>query len=426
MRFFASLVFVLHPYYAVCVKIVILATRISGNDGVSLEADHWREVLLSMGHSVKLVAGELDRAGVLVPELHFKSPAVARLHDEVVYGGRSYRKVEKEIFTRAGELEGVLREIFNNGKHIDYLIIPNVLSLPVHFPLAVALARVIEEKKIKTIARHHDFWWERSRYLKSTMFPFFERFFPPRLPTVKHVVINSLSQKNLEKRTGIKAEIVGDCFDFNSKRGKLDNYSKHFRADFGIAKDDIIFLQATRIVPRKRIELAIDLVKKLANPKIILVIAGRAGDEAGDYEKFLIKYAKQSGIRHIFIGDKIGTRREVINGKRNYTLWSASANADFITYPTKLEGFGNQFVESVFFKKPIILTPYKVYKEDIKPLGFKAIEITSKLTRGDISRVEKHLANKSLQKEMVEKNFELGKKHFSYEYVAEKLKKLLL
>ena len=178
-------------------RIWFVSTRIAGNDGVSLEAERWKQILTRMGHNVVFVAGELDRRGILIPELHFNSPKIVDLHDKVVYGNSHYKKVEKDIFDIAGTIEGKLREAIN-GKKPDLLIVANVLSLPMHFPFAVALTRVIEEYNIPTIARHHDFWWERQRFLKSSMFPFFKRWFPPSISQIKHVVINSDSQKSLK------------------------------------------------------------------------------------------------------------------------------------------------------------------------------------------------------------------------------------
>jgi len=413
-------------------KIVILATRIAGLDGVSLEAEHWREVLQRMGHKVKLVAGALDREGVVIPELHFNHPEVVRIHDRVVYGKENYKKIEAETFALAGIIEGKLRQAFNNGSKADLLIVPNALSLPMHFPLAVALNRVIEELKIPTIARHHDFWWERGRFLRSSMFGFFERWFTPDLPEIHHVVINSVAQKELKKRTGINADIIWDSFDFDSKMGGLDSYSKNFREDLGIGEDDIIFLQATRIIPRKRVELSIELVRKLNNPKAVLVVSGHAGDEAGEYEKYLKKLAKRSRIRCKFVGQYVNSRRRVISEfglgrkrRRVYTLWDAFANCDFVTYPTKKEGFGNQFVESIFFRKPIILTPYEVYEKDIKPLGFSTIEISEKIGNSSIRKIESLINSPDRKKAMVEKNFALGEKFLSYNWVEKELKEIL-
>ena len=137
-------------------KIWFVSTRIAGNDGVSLEAVRWHTILSRMGHKVTFVAGELDRAGILIPELHFSNQKVVELYDKVVYTKNHFKKVEAEVFGLAGRLEGKLREAFN-GHRPDMIITANCLSLPMHFPLAVALTRIIEEFKIPTIARHHDF-----------------------------------------------------------------------------------------------------------------------------------------------------------------------------------------------------------------------------------------------------------------------------
>jgi glycosyltransferase involved in cell wall biosynthesis len=415
------------------VKIWFVSTRISGNDGVSLEAVRWKKILARMGHKVTFVAGELDRGGILIPELHFNWPDVINLHDEVVYNKNNYKKVEAEIFAVAGKIEGKLRRALN-GKPPDLIIVANVFSLPMHFPLAVALTRVIEEYGIKTIARHHDFWWERKRYLRSTMFPFFKRWFPPNLPNIKHVVINFDSQKELKERTGINAEIISDSFDFKSGLNVLDSYSKKFREDFGIAKDDTVFLQATRIVPRKRIEISIDLVKKLGDPKCVLVVCGQSGDEGKEYEDRLRELAKDAGIRAIFNGRYVNARRKIKTlstmgeapiRRRVYTLWDAFVNADFVTYPTMLEGFGNQFVEAVYFKKPIIITPYEVYKKDIKPLGFDVVEMPDRVTKETIKEIRNLMSNPKRVGEMTEKNFKLGNKHFSFEATEKKIRQVL-
>lgn len=414
-------------------RVIILATRIAGVDGVSLEAVRWKEILRRMGHKVTFVAGKLDRSGVLIPELHFQWPKVTKLHDKVVYGKGDYRQVEAEIFEVAGKIEGKLREVFNRGKKIDLLIVANASSIPMHFPLAVALARVVEEFKIPTIARHHDFWWERKRYLKSTMFPFFQRWFPPKLPNIHHVVINSIAQKELKKRYEIDSTLIWDTFDFDSKKRVLDAYSKRWRKDFGINKNDLVFLQATRIVPRKRIELSIELVKKLNDPRVILVIAGHSGDEGKEYERQLRRKIKKEKIRAVFIGRYVNSERRIIatpnlrgrpKHRRVYTLWDCFVNADFATYPTSVEGFGNQFIETMFFKKPIITTPYEVFKADIAPLGFETITMPHKVTKKVVGEVKELTDNPKIRKKMVEKNFKLGKKYFDYEVVEKKLKKI--
>lgn len=400
-------------------RVWIMSFRIAGNDGVSLEAHRWGSIFRKNGFKVTYVAGELDRRGILIPELHFNSPEIFELHKKIVFGQNSYKQIQKEIFRLAGNIEGSLRDVLN-GKKPDLLVVANVFSLPMHFPLAIALSRIIQEYNIPTIARHHDFWWERKRYLRSTMFPFYKKWFPPNISQIKHVVINSISQRELLKRYGLKSEVIADSFDFKSKMNlKMDTFSKSFRKDFGIGKKDTIFLQATRIVPRKRIELSIELLNKLNNPENILVIAGHAGDEGKEYEEKLKTLVAEAPARVLFIGDRINSRRKILSdGTKIYTLWDAFMNCDLVTYPTELEGFGNQFIEAVYFKKPVILTVYPVFKKDIKPKGFKYIDFKD-------TKLAKKIQNLKLIKNITDTNFDLGCDNYSYQATWEKIKKLL-
>jgi mannosylglucosylglycerate synthase len=403
-------------------NVTILGYRVSGLDGVSLECVNWKNVLEKMGHQVTFVAGELDREGILLPELHFKSPKVAKIHDQVAYNNTDYKKVEHRIFLYAGRLEAKLRNHFRKYGKPDLLIVPNVLSLPMHFPLAVALARVIEELAIPTIARHHDFWWERERYNKSHMFEFWKRWFPPKAPHLYHTVINSIAKDELKKRTGIKAKVIWDSFDFSKPRQEMDSFAAHFRNDFGITQNDFVFLQATRIIPRKRIELSIEIISQLNDPRAVLIIAGHEGDEAPGYLDYLKALAKEKQSRILFIGDRIDSQREMKGKRRTYTLWDCYINCDAITYPTAIEGFGNQLVEAIFYKKPVIMTPYPVFERDIQPLGFETILMKDHVVTEEVlSQVRQIMNNPEKIKPMVEKNFELGKKYMSYEWVEEKL-----
>ena len=411
-------------------KVVFLATRISGTDGVSLEARHWRNVLQRMGHDVVFIAGQLDCAGIVIPELYFQWKQLGDINNQVVYNGKDFEAYEAKIYEIAGRIEGKLHQSLKSLGKTDLIVVPNALSLPWHVLSALPIERPIEEMGTPTIARHHDFWWERDRYVKSSMKPFFEKWFPPNLPNIKHVVINSIAKKQLKERTGLDAEVIWDTFDFNSDLNKIDSYSKKWRKDFRIGDDDIVFLQATRLVPRKRIEMSMKLIKKLENPKAVLVIAGYAGDEGRDYEKFLRKYSKRLKIRCKFIGGNVNSKRRLkkINGgvklRRVYTLWDCFVNADFVTYPTEVEGFGNQFVESVYFKKPIVTTPYPVYTKDIKRLGFKSIEMSGGVTETVINKVGGLIEKPSRKEIIVEHNYKLGKKYFSYDWVEGKLTKL--
>jgi mannosylglucosylglycerate synthase len=74
------------------------------------------------------------------------------------------------------------------------LVVENALTIPMHLPLGLALTEFIAETAIPTIAHHHDFYWERQRFLQNCVDDYLAMSFPPRLPAIRHVVINSTNR----------------------------------------------------------------------------------------------------------------------------------------------------------------------------------------------------------------------------------------
>ena len=62
-------------------------------------------------------------------------------------------------------------------------------------------------------------------------------------------------------------------------------------------------------------------------------------------------------------------------GRKVYTLWDAYVHADFVTYPSLIEGFGNALLETLYFRLPALVNRYAVYAADIAPQGFDLVEI---------------------------------------------------
>jgi len=260
--------------------------------------------------------------------------------------------------------------------------------------------------------------------MKPGYFDFFKTFFPPNNPYIKYVTINSIAQKEMERRTGISSSIISDCFDFSEKNFLVDEYARNFRKDFGIAENDIVFLQATRIVQRKQIELAVELIERLKNPKVVFVLSGYSGDEGNEYFFKIKNMINAAGVKARFLGDRVGDRREVIDGIRHYSLWDCYINCDFVTYPSQFEGFGNQFIEAVAFKKPVFVNRYDVFKSDIEPLGFDVIKVDSVVTDEAVAKVSNLLKDPQKISEVVDKNYEIGEQHFSYEATMKKIENL--
>jgi len=200
-------------------------------------------------------------------------------HEQIF--GRHTRSVEvtERIHETRAYLKKRLYEFVDTFK-IDILVPQNILAIPMNIPLSLAVTELIAETGIPTIAHHHDFYWERSRFSVNAVQDYITWAFPPKLPNIQHVVINSPAQEELALRTGISSFIIPNVLNFEKPPPEPSEYASHFREEIGLEPDDILFLQPTRVVQRKGIEHAIELVHRLNDPRIKLVISHSAGDSS--------------------------------------------------------------------------------------------------------------------------------------------------
>jgi len=136
-----------------------------------------------------------------------------------------------------------------------------------NIPLGLAITEFIAETGFPTIAHHHDFYWERERYLVTSVKDYFDAAFPPKLNSIYHVVINSLASEALSHRKGITNTIIHNVYDFANPPSLECEHCKEIREACGLSDDDLFILQPTRIIPRKMIERALEIVS-LMNIKI--------------------------------------------------------------------------------------------------------------------------------------------------------------
>jgi glycosyltransferase involved in cell wall biosynthesis len=343
-----------------------------------------------------------------------------------VFGTQKWSRAVTDLIIRQKEF--LKDEIYNfmDKFNIDLLIPENCLAIPMHIPLGLALTEVILETEVPVIAHHHDFYWERTRFLINAVGDIISSSFPPDLPSIKHVVINSMIQKDLAAKRGISSTVIYNVIDFDKEISPIDDFNRDFRKDLGFAEDDILILQPTRVVSRKGIEQALYLIQRLNLPKAKLLISHSAGDEGSEYFDWISESAKQQNIPVYFIYNHLHDKRKYDeNGKKLYCLWDVYPHIDMVTYPSLYEGFGNAFLEAVYFKKPILVNRYSVYIVDIEPKGFDVIAIDGYLTQKAIEEVHDVLLNESRRTAMVEKNFNLGKKYFSISLLRKRLSSIL-
>jgi len=405
-----------------------VSTRFRGLDGVSLEAAKWARILEEFHHVCYWFAGEVDRDPAVsrtVPEAHFKHPEIEALNNSLFGVQRRSRKTTdalqswKEFFK--DRLYAFLKDFA-----IDLIIAENVLSIPMHIPLGMALTEIIAETGLPTIGHHHDLFWERPRFLLSSIQDILHMAFPPDLPSIRHVVINSVAQTDLAAKRGIASQLIYNVLDFSRAGEPLDSFNADFRKEMGFRDDDLLVLQPTRVVSRKGIEQALTLVEQLKLPQLKLLISHSPGDEGLEYFEWLRDLAVRQKLPVHFIFNRLQESRRVTpEGEKLYSLWDVYPHMDLITYPSLYEGFGNAFLEAVYYRKPLLVNRYSVYIVDIEPKGFDVIAIDGYLTRKAVDQVREVLLDPARRQAMVDKNFELGRKYFSFAGLKRSLSGLL-
>lgn len=432
-------------------RIGFVSTRFAGTDGVSLEAGKWATVLERGGHEVYWFAGEVDRPSErsrVVPEAHYRHASIAAIN-EVVFGpGASSALVaddetqgprRRDFFSPYArpphvaravvELVGYLKAeltAFCRDFDLELLVVENALAIPAHLPLGLAITELVAESGIPVIAHHHDLPWERQRFALNSAPELIAAAFPPRLPSVRHVVINSVQAQQLAWRAGLASRVIPNVMDFESPPAPPDEYGQRARADLGVAPDELFILQPTRIIQRKGIEHAIELTRRLDRPAC-LVISHASGDEGTAYEEHVREFARLLDVHVRFEAEIVTTSRQTLpDGRRTYTLDDVYPHADLVTYPSSIEGFGNAFLEAVYFRRAIIVNRYSIYEIDIAPKGFRAVEFDGFIGRSTLGAVRAILDHPEVVADWTETNYELARRHFSFEVLRRRLGDVLL
>lgn len=405
-----------------------ISTRFAGIDGVSLEASKWEQVLARNGHNCFWLAGELDRdprKSLLVPEAHFQHSQIQWLNAQVF----GHKSVPLPVFKLVAELKSVLKtqlEKFAVQFDLDLLIVENALSIPLNIPLAAALTEFISETKIPTIAHHHDFYWERDRFEVNGIGDYLKRYFPPNLPNLSHVVINSTVREDLAARKRILATSIPNVLDFENPPAPAKNGFEKFHSTFSLNPSDRVVLQPTRVIRRKGIEHAIELVKALDNHQYKLVISHDSGDEGHDYAETLYSLADAKGVA-LHVPTK-SIRSPWLYSSMNgngFNLWNVYPAAEFVTFPSLYEGFGNALLEAVYFKKPILINRYEAFVRDIEPKGFDFIKMNGRMTTHTVTAVKQILKSPERRSYMVNRNYEIARRHYSYSSLEKRLNYLI-
>jgi mannosylglucosylglycerate synthase len=287
----------------------MVSTRFAGTDGVTLEAAKLAEVLAGAGYRVAWFAGELGerfQPGRLHPPAHFESEANRALEAACFGVATRSPATTALIRERTEELKGALRG-FLGDFGVGLVVAQNVLCLPMQLPLGLALTEVLVEEGLPLLAHHHDFWWERERFFPNAAADVLGAAFPPVLERAAHLVINSAAARELARRRAVEATVLPNVMDF--ERGpRRPGDPARYREAAGLAPDQVLLLQPTRVVPRKWIEATVELAARLpaaGGPPVTVAVTHAEGDEGRGYGERLraLARARRVDLRFVPAGD---------------------------------------------------------------------------------------------------------------------------
>jgi mannosylglucosylglycerate synthase len=433
-------------------RICFVSGKLGDVDGVSLEVDKWITVLQEAGHEIYTIAGRYAKSVQNVAdENQFTLP-------EIDFGSQEQKGYETQLFPFLSkrpplimeeELEMVRNKLMAHGRDvanqmyeiiqdndIDVLVGQNTNAMPMTLLGGIAVYLLTTEMRVATIFHHHDFWWERSRFSNNNIEDLLNKIMPPADLGTEHVVISSYAAHILESIKRVKPHVINNCEDFDDPP-VIDEYNENFRKDLGYSEDDILIVQPTRIVPRKRIEDSVRLVGKFQEtypemaPRVKFIISLYQGDELDDsYIHSIMGLAERLNVEVDLIAERVaavrGTDEE---GRKLYTNRDVLVNANIVTYLPVWEGFGNALLEAIAAKAPILTTTYLVYKTDIMGVGLKTIEVRDDydnygrliITEDVVEKMHRALTDKEFRQNMVDTSFTVAHEHFGYEKLREKL-----
>jgi mannosylglucosylglycerate synthase len=469
-------------------NIGIIHSLIGKNDGVSIVIDQTvmamvNDMGIGLGNIFFLAAHSSPRFNAETDDIFWHKNEIHKTILKYFSSSQPPKGLDEMIHKNAMRAKAVIAD-FVKKHEIDLLIAHNT-SHPYNFITAVGLGYYFDELRKKGIiwpklmVWWHDSYYEREIFKNAS--PIIERYlkYLPGIHLDGLVFINK-SQTSLGKRWFKKynnadsdkffkdraviipntSEITWDWKDRPWDSDELiypekDNYNSSFFQDLGLAKelskrkigihDTIMLLQHTRVVPRKRIETAIEFAYKLEKKFndndqkkcIALIVSGHSGDEQFEYKKFLKNYHEEkikenpdSNVALIFGENIILSHRDIIVDKKFYSFNEIpaiiAAAGGIGTYFSEVEGFGNNLLEMMSFGLPVVINRYDVYKEDIEPMGFKLPAIDNgQLTDGIVDEAYKMLCNCKYRNKLVKHNLEVLEEKLSHRIITEKMPPLI-
>lgn len=362
-------------------------SRIGGDDGVSLEAMHWMRILLRAGFTLQVVAGRVDpsEAWAQLSACAGIDVAIVAEADPDPSAERSQREfrrlfeqdqVDDDFGARVHSIRETLASVLDRTQS-PLLVVEN-FTLPWHHAsLGQALAELIRERGLAAISRGHDFpqdrpayrWHELSEPVRAVA-----QAMAIRSERVAHIAINTRDRDTYYRDLGLDdVTVIPNAVDVDAPVfAPLApvRIAAVRRQLLGERAGDYLALCPVRPVARKRVDVAVELVRRAAQTAgaapLSLVVTHDTKDAPAAVLDPLRAAAAKASVHLVFAVEQLGVARP---GELPFDVWDLYRAADLALYFSDFEGFGNALLECVAARLPLFVNEYEIYRRDIKPVG---------------------------------------------------------
>jgi len=344
--------------------------------GVEVVIDYHSRLLAKHGYNIRLIFGVGGGLGCKnveeckIPLLSPENPRIQEVQEDIL----KKRKETPEFEKLKDEIKQELRRFLSD---IDTCIVHNIPSMPFNFAATAAINELTEELKARFI-----FWLHDTILVREEWQEFFGSF-PLTLLHHKNQKIIFVAPTffrakqfaSLEKSYRIpKMRVIPNGISVQEYL-KIDETTKQLMKRLGISFKDFIIITPVRVLPRKNIELALEVLHELVlisgKRRIKLLVTGppSTDSESIAYEEKLRGVEKSRKLQEsvIFCHDLISFKRRFSNGKiRKWSVADVYNIGDLVFIPSKEEGFGLPVIEAGAARKPVFCSRIPPFQELIR------------------------------------------------------------
>lgn len=345
--------------------------------GVEVVIDYHARFLTKHGYNVRIIFGKgggleyNNLEEVMIPLLSPDDSRVQEVQKEILKKKRetqAFRKLKEDI-------KKELKQAFSS---INCCIVHNIPSMPFNFAATAAINELTEEAKTRFIFWLHDTILVREEWQEFTgKFPVtLLHYKNKRITFVTPTYYRAKQFASLKPDYSIPKMIIIPNGVSVEEYLKIDEITKQLMKRLGLSFNDYIIVTPVRILPRKNIELALNVIYELVHitgekRKIRLLITGPPGTDPASlaYEDKLKEIIKTRRIEDnvIFCHNLISFKRHFFNNR--IVKWSVADVyniADLIFIPSKEEGFGLPVIEAGAARKPVFCSRIPPFQELIR------------------------------------------------------------